>query len=150
MALDDATAAYLAEVRRIRPKPLTELTPEQAREQTAAARRAAAARAGDGAGARHVRVKAAGGAIPVRVLVPAEQPHGVIVYYHGGGWVLGGVDDSDALGRHSGAAHRMHGGPGRLPAGARVPLPDRGRGLLGGAVLGRGAPVATWPARARR
>ncbi len=99
MALDDATAAYLAEVRRIRPKPLTELTPEQAREQTAAAAKQRPP-GPEMAQVRNVRVKAAGGAIPVRVLVPAEQPHGVIVYYHGGGWVLGGVDESDALGRH--------------------------------------------------
>ena len=27
-------------------------------------------------------VKAAGGSFPVRVLLPAEKPRGVIVYYH--------------------------------------------------------------------
>jgi acetyl esterase len=36
----------------------------------------------------------------VRVYRPAEQPAGVIVYYHGGGWVLGSIEDSDALSRH--------------------------------------------------
>jgi acetyl esterase len=99
MALDDASAAYLAEVRRIRSKPLTELTPAQAREQTAAAS-AQRPPGPEMAQVRNLRVKVAGGAIPVRVLLPAEQPHGVIVYYHGGGWVLGSIDDSDALGRH--------------------------------------------------
>ena len=37
--------------------------------------------------------------MPVRVLRPAEQTRGVIVYYHGGGWVIGGLDDFDKLGR---------------------------------------------------
>ena len=31
--------------------------------------------------------------------MPAGQPRGVIVYYHGGGWVIGGLDDFDKLGR---------------------------------------------------
>jgi acetyl esterase len=99
MALDDATAAWLDELRRIRPKPVTELTPAEAREQSAAAR----AQRGPGpemARVRDTRVKTAGGAIPVRVLLPTEQPAGVIVYYHGGGWVLGSIEDSDAIGRH--------------------------------------------------
>ena len=34
-----------------------------------------------------------------RLLVPAERCRGVIVYYHGGGWVTGGLDEFDALGR---------------------------------------------------
>jgi acetyl esterase len=99
MALDDATAAWLEELRRIRPRPMTELTPAEAREQSAAAR----AQRGPGpemAKVRNTRVKVAGGAIAVRVLLPTEQPAGVIVYYHGGGWVLGSIEDSDALGRH--------------------------------------------------
>jgi acetyl esterase len=32
----------------------------------------------------------------VRVYKPADCPAGVIVYYHGGGWVLGSLDSSDA------------------------------------------------------
>jgi acetyl esterase len=40
-----------------------------------------------------------GGEIPVRVLVPIERPHGVIVWYHGGGWVLGSIDESDTVAR---------------------------------------------------
>jgi acetyl esterase len=40
-----------------------------------------------------------GGLIPVRVLTPAVPPRGVIVYYHGGGWVTGGLDESDAVAR---------------------------------------------------
>ncbi len=39
------------------------------------------------------------GSFRVRVLVPIEPPAGVIVYYHGGGWVVGSIDESDTLGR---------------------------------------------------
>ncbi len=48
---------------------------------------------------RDTRVRASGGFVPVRVLVPVERPRGVIVYYHGGGWVIGGLADFDKLGR---------------------------------------------------
>ena len=36
------------------------------------------------------------GDIPIRVYRPTEQPAGVIVYYHGGGWTLGDLDTADA------------------------------------------------------
>ena len=39
------------------------------------------------------------GATRLRLLVPGERARGVIVYYHGGGWVLGSLDQFDALGR---------------------------------------------------
>ena len=49
------------------------------------------------------------GAIPARVYVPAvDGTPPVVVYYHGGGWVLGGIDSHDgtcrALANASGAA----------------------------------------------
>jgi acetyl esterase len=37
--------------------------------------------------------------IPVRLIVPHAAPRAVIVYFHGGGWVLGGLDEFDTLGR---------------------------------------------------
>jgi acetyl esterase len=40
------------------------------------------------------RVAVAGGTIPVRILTPPGRPGAVIVYFHGGGWVLGGLDES--------------------------------------------------------
>ena len=45
------------------------------------------------------RVVASGGVVPIRLLVPNERPGGVIVYYHGGGWVIGAIDDVEPLGR---------------------------------------------------
>ena len=38
------------------------------------------------------------GEIRVQVLVPIEPPGGVIVYYHGGGWVIGNIDEYHTLG----------------------------------------------------
>lgn len=48
------------------------------------------------------------GDIPLRVYVPAcDGPHPVLVYYHGGGWVIGDIDTHDvpcrALANRSGA-----------------------------------------------
>jgi acetyl esterase len=40
-----------------------------------------------------------GETIAVRVLTPAGTPDSVIVYYHGGGWVIGALDEFDTLAR---------------------------------------------------
>jgi acetyl esterase len=99
MALDEATAALLHQFAASGNRPVTELTPAQAREQSAAMR-AQRPPGPEMTRVRDARVQAAGGAFPVRVLIPGDQPRAVIVYYHGGGWVLGSIEDSDALGRH--------------------------------------------------
>lgn len=39
------------------------------------------------------------GGVPVRVYRPAETVPGCILYFHGGGWVLGGIEDSDPFAR---------------------------------------------------
>ena len=44
-------------------------------------------------------IEQADGSFRIRVLVPIEPPAGVIVYYHGGGWVVGSIDESNTLGR---------------------------------------------------
>lgn len=38
-----------------------------------------------------------GGAVPARLYLPTPELTGIIVFLHGGGWVLGCVDDYDAL-----------------------------------------------------
>jgi acetyl esterase len=98
MALDEATTALLAQLAGSRAKPLHEMTPEEARGMAAAMR----GQGGPGpemVRVQNARVRSAGGSFPVRVLVPQEPPAGVIVYCHGGGWVLGSIADSDLLGR---------------------------------------------------
>ena len=98
MALDQATTALLEELAASGLAPLHELTPAEARGRMAMLR-GDAPPGPDMAAVRDTRVRASGGFVPVRVLVPAEQSRGVIVYYHGGGWVIGGLADYDRLGR---------------------------------------------------
>ncbi|NEU56190.1 alpha/beta hydrolase [Halorussus sp. MSC15.2] len=42
-----------------------------------------------------------GGDLPIRVYSPdGERPHPVLVYFHGGGWVVGSIDTHDSVCRH--------------------------------------------------
>lgn len=98
MALDQATAALLEQLAASGLGPLHEQTPAQARGRMAAMR-GEQAPGPEMASVRDTRVRASGGFVPVRVLAPVARPRGVIVYYHGGGWVIGGLADFDKLGR---------------------------------------------------
>ena len=103
MALDQATTALLEQLAASGGRPLHELSPAEAR-GVMAGMRGEQAPGPDMASVRDTRVRASGGFVPVRVLVPVERPgwpapRGVIVYYHGGGWVIGGLADFDKLGR---------------------------------------------------
>ena len=99
MALDQETADLLEIARRSGAPALHEQTPEQAR--------AAADGRGEGvpAGPAMDSVREAsaprpdGGQVPVRLLVPRPDPRGVLVYVHGGGWVVGTTEQFDPLGR---------------------------------------------------
>jgi acetyl esterase len=51
----------------------------------------------DVASVRDIEIPVAAGAVPARVYEPVAVPPGTIVYYHGGGWVIGCVDDWDAV-----------------------------------------------------
>ena len=98
MALDQATTALLEQLAASGGRPLHELSPAEAR-GVMAAMRGEQAPGPDMASVRDTRIRASGGFVPVRVLVPHDRPRGVIVYYHGGGWVIGGLADFDKLGR---------------------------------------------------
>ena len=39
------------------------------------------------------------GQAKLRILVPIQNPRGVMVYYHGGGWVIGSIDEYDTVAR---------------------------------------------------
>jgi acetyl esterase len=100
MALDQATTALLDQLAANGLGPLQALTPAEARGRMAALRASVARQPGpDMASVRDTRVRVSGGFVPVRVLTPVPRPRGVIVYYHGGGWVTGGLADFDQLGR---------------------------------------------------
>jgi acetyl esterase len=75
---------------------LTELTPEQARQPPVTF----AELIGPGpdvASVRDIVIPGPAGGIPARVYEPVPEPVGTVVYYHGGGWVLGTLDDFDAV-----------------------------------------------------
>jgi acetyl esterase len=99
MALDEATAGFLTQLAESRAKPLSELTPEEAR--------GFAAMLGElyGPGpevdnAYDVDLPTADGhTFTVRVLVPAGEIQALVVYYHGGGWVIGNIDEYDNIAR---------------------------------------------------
>ncbi|MGK9055314.1 alpha/beta hydrolase [Neorhizobium petrolearium] len=48
-------------------------------------------------GVREISIPVDGGAIGARLYLPSESPAGLCVYFHGGGWTLGTLDDFDTL-----------------------------------------------------
>lgn len=91
-------------------KPITTLTPEQARMQPTPADAVAQVLKDDGKSTAPEEVgkvsnrtiPSAAGEIPVRVYMPkdgGDDPLPVIVYYHGGGWVIATIDTYDASAR---------------------------------------------------
>ncbi|GAA2386732.1 alpha/beta hydrolase [Nonomuraea africana] len=95
MALDEATTALLTQMAQAEVPPLEELSPQQARALSKAMAAQSIATAPEMLTTRETDEPG----VPVRVLVPGEAPPAVIVYYHGGGWVLADIDQYDTLGR---------------------------------------------------
>lgn len=99
MALDDATIALLDELAKQGGPPIREMSVDDSR----AAFGALTALSGAGPGVHAVSDDSIaaddGYRIPIRVFQPSENTHGVIVYFHGGGWVLGSMEQFDTLAR---------------------------------------------------
>ncbi len=99
MPLHPSAKAFLDQRAALGVKPVTELSVEAAREQTV---RVALAM-GAGEPVAHVEDRAIpgpNGDIPIRVYAPVHTPQGqhplpLLVYFHGGGWVVGNLDASD-------------------------------------------------------
>lgn len=97
MALDEATTALLGQLAEAGGAPMHELSPDEARARMAGL--AAMFPAGpDLARAEDVVIPGPGGDLPARVLAPAD-PRGVLLYWHGGGWVVGSIAENEAFGR---------------------------------------------------
>ena len=67
-----------------------------------------------------------------------RRPLPVLVYFFGGGWILGTIDTSDARLPQPGQRRRLPGRRPRLPARPRAHVPRRGARLLRRGPLGRG------------
>jgi len=79
-------------------KGIAQTTPAEAR-QFMAARTAIF---GDGPAVGKVEtfdIPTRAGKIRGRVLLPKAKPTALVVFYHGGGWVIGGIDESDIIAR---------------------------------------------------
>ncbi|OJY37799.1 MAG: esterase [Pseudonocardia sp. 73-21] len=99
MALDDATAGFLTQMAESGAKPLHEMTPDEAR-GLGGMLRDLYGPGPDVASVHDEKVANPDGtSFGIRVLVPEGTPRAVIVYYHGGGWVIGNIEESDTLGR---------------------------------------------------
>ncbi len=73
-----------------------------------------------------------GNDVPVRVYTPADAVGGnapLLIWIHGGGWVIGDLDTADATARALANRSRRRHRVGRLPARARAPGARRPRGL---------------------
>ncbi|MFW0795890.1 alpha/beta hydrolase [Gordonia sp. CPCC 205515] len=113
MSLDEATTAFLAQAAEDGGKPLYEMTPDEVRSMNDSFIELYGP-GPDMASVENLTVEAADGyEIPVRVLTPSEDPRGVLIYYHGGGWVVGNPDQFDTLARQLAAG-----------TGCTVVLPD--------------------------
>ncbi len=99
MALDEATAGFLAQLAESGVKPLPELTPEEAR-GVGALLWDLIGPGPDVDKSYDVELQTSDGdRFAVRVLVPAGDIRAVVVYYHGGGWVIGDINEYDSLAR---------------------------------------------------
>ena len=98
MALDSATVRFLKRWGDVGGKPLHECTPDEAR----AFLSKLAGLAGPSPEMWRVEehnIKETDARARLRVLVPIENPIGMLIYYHGGGWVLGSIDEYDTVAR---------------------------------------------------
>jgi acetyl esterase len=97
MPLDPQAQRVIDAMAALNLKPVEESTPAEARESIRS-RTAALGPFPDVAAVLDHRVPVAGGEITVRAYSPGGPgPHPALVYYHGGGWVIGDLDTHDGL-----------------------------------------------------
>ncbi|WP_229052551.1 alpha/beta hydrolase [Aeromicrobium sp. Leaf350] len=102
--IDQSTQQLLEAIAQNRTRPLVDSTPAEAR--------AAGAGAWEvfGRGPEMHRVVDVpvpardGGTFPARIFIPSDSPRGTVIYFHGGGFVLGEIDGYDTLARTLAAA----------------------------------------------
>jgi len=100
VTLDIASTAFLAQSALSGAPSLHEVSPEEARLMYTGM--AALSHEGPAmANMEEVSIPTADGdTVRAHVLTPQGTPKSVIVYYHGGGWVIGNIDDYLTAGRH--------------------------------------------------
>jgi len=104
MPIDAQARKFLDEQAALETPPLHELTPETARANMRAGRHGLVS-TGTVAWVRDLSAAGPAGPVPLRAYGPeGSGPHGIVMYFHGGGWVLGDLDTHDAICRSLAAA----------------------------------------------
>ena len=98
MPLDPQAQAVIDTVNALGLPAVWEVTPEQARINAAARPRPAGPEV---AAVEDRSIPAPDGDVPVRIYTPeGTGPFPILVWYHGGGWVVGDLDSADPTARH--------------------------------------------------
>ncbi|HVY85442.1 MAG TPA: alpha/beta hydrolase [Caulobacterales bacterium] len=101
MSLDPVLQNMMAALAKMNLPAFADGTPGQARELMRALRAARPAPPTPEIGSiEDVTLSGPRGDIPARLYVPFDAPAGLIVWFHGGGWVVGDLDSSHALAQH--------------------------------------------------
>ncbi|GAA4709934.1 hypothetical protein GCM10023215_59580 [Pseudonocardia yuanmonensis] len=99
MPLEPASQALLAQLAEAGGPAIHESTPAVAR-LNGPVMAGLSGRGPDVAAVRDLKLDGEAGRFRVRVLTPFGEPQGIVVYFHGGGWVLGDIDlQYDHIGR---------------------------------------------------
>jgi acetyl esterase len=106
MALDGATREFLDKVAAAATKPRHLMTPAEARAAFANLRKLLAA-GPEVAQVRDLSIPVSEGAIRCRLFVPQGTPSALLVYFHGGGWVVGGVEEFEPMCREFAAGAQV-------------------------------------------
>ena len=150
MALDPQVKALLDMLAAAGGPPLEQMEVPAAREMYLAMRPPTAGAAVAKVEDRRIPGGGAGVEIPVRIYTPegGDGPFPIVVYFHGGGWVIGDLETHDHWCRALASGVPRGRGRRRLPAGSGDAVPGRGGGLLRGDALGGGErEVAAWRCR---
>ena len=71
-----------------------------------------------------------------RIYRPPAPTGATVVFFHGGGWIIGDLDSHDGHARPAGRHRRRFGGARRLPTRSRESFPGSLSGLHGGDRVG--------------
>lgn len=96
MSLDTETRAFLDKAAASATKPRHLMTPAEARAAFSGLR-AIIAQGSEMHAVHELAIPVEGGTLPCRLFVPSSAPKALLVYFHGGGWVVGGLEEFDPL-----------------------------------------------------